>query len=314
MEHAETKHLERAPARGAVRPAHGRSRAAALLHAVRRRHRADPGAARGAQPAGLRSPALRLSISGADSGGGGGHSPERPSLHCRTAWQARRRPRWLCGAGGDPEGTPGRDPAQLRLFDLPTDEAALLRYYTLSDDDIEQIRVRRGGHNRLGFALQLCAFRYPGRIPVAGEAIPRNVLRFIAAQLGRRAADLDGYAVREETRREHLAEIRRSYGYRMFPYVPSLGALRPGPEGLARERGGSGALERGAGAAVRGGVPAPACDPARIIGPGASWRGRTRRRRAPDRDAHRRGLGRCHAPASRPAAYPGCLPRKWTAA
>ena len=71
------------------------------------------------------------------------------------------------------------------LFDLPTDEAALLRHYTLSDDDIEQIRVRRGGHNRLGFALQLCAFRYPGRILVAGEAIPLNVLRLIAAQQGR---------------------------------------------------------------------------------------------------------------------------------
>ena len=102
------------------------------------------------------------------------------------------------------------------LFDLPTDEAALLRHYTLSDDDIEQIRVRRGGHNRLGFALQLCAFRYPGRLLAVGEAIPLNVLRFIAAQLGMSAEDLDGYAVREETRREHLAEIRRSYGYRMF--------------------------------------------------------------------------------------------------
>ena len=33
-------------------------------------------------------------------------------------------------------------------FDLPTDEATLLRHYTLSDDDIEHIRVRRGGHNR----------------------------------------------------------------------------------------------------------------------------------------------------------------------
>ena len=102
------------------------------------------------------------------------------------------------------------------LLDLPTDEAALLRHYTLSDDDIEHIRVRRGGHNRLGFALQLCAFRYPGRILAVGEAIPLDVLRFIAAQLGMRAEDLDGYAVREETRREHLAEIRRIYGYRMF--------------------------------------------------------------------------------------------------
>ena len=75
------------------------------------------------------------------------------------------------------------------LFDLPTDEAALLRHYTLSDDDIEQIRVRRGGHNRLGFALQLCAFRYPGRLLAVGESIPLNVLRFIAAQLGMRAED-----------------------------------------------------------------------------------------------------------------------------
>ena len=45
------------------------------------------------------------------------------------------------------------------LFDPPTDKATVLRHYTLSDD-IEHIRVRRGGHNRLGFALQLCAFRY----------------------------------------------------------------------------------------------------------------------------------------------------------
>ena len=76
--------------------------------------------------------------------------------------------------------------------------------------------MRRGGHNRLGFALQLCAFRYPGRLLAAGEAIPLNVLCFIAAHLGMRAEDLDAYAVREETRREHLAKLRRIYGYRMF--------------------------------------------------------------------------------------------------
>ena len=102
------------------------------------------------------------------------------------------------------------------LFHLPTDEASLLRHYTLSDDDIENIRVRCGGHNRLGFALQLCAFRYPGRLLAVGENIPLNVLHFIAAQLGMRTEDLDGYAIREETRREHLAELRRIYGYRMF--------------------------------------------------------------------------------------------------
>ena len=50
------------------------------------------------------------------------------------------------------------------LFDLPTDQATILRHYTLADDDIELIRTRRHSRNRLGFALQLCAFRYPGRL------------------------------------------------------------------------------------------------------------------------------------------------------
>ena len=88
------------------------------------------------------------------------------------------------------------------LFDLPTDEAALLRHYTLSDDDIGQIRVRRGGHNRLGFALQLCAFRYPGRILVAGEAIPPD---------GAGAADGAG-AENAVPWRQHRDVLRRAHG------------------------------------------------------------------------------------------------------
>ena len=52
------------------------------------------------------------------------------------------------------ERAPARGPVAA-LFDLPTDEVALLRHYTLSDDDIEHIRVRHGGHNRLGFALRI---------------------------------------------------------------------------------------------------------------------------------------------------------------
>ena len=38
-------------------------------------------------------------------------------------------------------------------LDLPTDDATLLRHYTLSDDDIEHIRIRCEGHKRLGFVL-----------------------------------------------------------------------------------------------------------------------------------------------------------------
>ena len=87
--------------------------------------------------------------------------------------------------------------------------------------------MRRGGHNRLGFALQLCAFRYPGRLLVVGEAIPRNVLRFIAAQLGRRADS--GLSVRfcplpESTPRSQalcLDQDRRPDPFQRRPLLPT---------------------------------------------------------------------------------------------
>ncbi len=102
------------------------------------------------------------------------------------------------------------------LFDLPTLEAELLRHYTLADDDIEHIRTRRNAHNRLGFALQLCAFRHPGRLLTSREIIPLNVTKFIAAQIGVRPDDLTSYAETDVTRRRHLIELRAMYGYKMF--------------------------------------------------------------------------------------------------
>tara|TARA_R110002096_G_scaffold130203_2_gene279312 strand:- start:1750 stop:3369 length:1620 start_codon:yes stop_codon:yes gene_type:complete len=108
------------------------------------------------------------------------------------------------------------DRQRAALFDLPTDDASMLRHYTLADDDLEIIHARRRPHNRFGFALQLCALRYPGRLLAPGEVIPLPVTRFLAAQLGIRPDDLAGYAAREETRHEHLAILRDIYGYKMF--------------------------------------------------------------------------------------------------
>ncbi|MCR5860142.1 Tn3 family transposase [Mesorhizobium sp. J428] len=102
------------------------------------------------------------------------------------------------------------------LFDLPTDEASLLRHYILSDDDLTHIRERRRARNRFGFALQLCALRYPGRLLSPGELIPQELSRFLAAQLGLSVGDLAEYAAREETRHEHLAALRTIYSYRSF--------------------------------------------------------------------------------------------------
>ena len=125
------------------------------------------------------------------------------------------------------------------LLALPTDEASLLKHYTLAEDDLEHIGHRRRRHNRLGFALQLCALRYPGRLLSPREVIPHEVLRFLAAQLGLKADDLLPYASREETRHERLAILRRVYGYKT---LSGRGARVL--EGVARRTSRAGPVER----------------------------------------------------------------------
>ena len=102
------------------------------------------------------------------------------------------------------------------LFSLPQHEADLLRHYTLSDEDLQHIEARRRSRNKLGFALQLCVLRYPGRLLAPGEFIPPAVVDFIGRQLDLDGYKLADYAVRSETRHEHLAELRRLYGFRSF--------------------------------------------------------------------------------------------------
>lgn len=102
------------------------------------------------------------------------------------------------------------------LFGLPTKQELLVRYYTLSDEDLKLIAQRRRPHNKFGFALQLCAFRYPGRLLELGEVIPTEIINFITQQINLKPTDIENYTVREETRRKHLIEIRESYGFRMF--------------------------------------------------------------------------------------------------
>ena len=102
------------------------------------------------------------------------------------------------------------------LFALPREEADLLRHCVLSDADLVHIRGRRRDRNRLGFALQLCAFRHPGRLIGKGEAIPEPMLAFVAAQLGLDGEAVADYAARSETHYEHSSTIQRLYGYRPF--------------------------------------------------------------------------------------------------
>lgn len=103
------------------------------------------------------------------------------------------------------------------LLDLPSDEASLLRHYILADDDLIHVDRRRRPENRIGFALQLCALRYPGRMLAPGEVIPLAVSAFLGAQLGIAGDALVRYAVRRQTRQQHMETLRRIYGYRTFP-------------------------------------------------------------------------------------------------
>lgn len=102
------------------------------------------------------------------------------------------------------------------LLDLPTDEEAMLRHYTLADYDLEHINERRRPENRIGFELQLCTLRYPGRLLSSDEIIPGKILRFIAAQVGLTGDDILPYAARRQTCQPHLHAIRQIYGFKMF--------------------------------------------------------------------------------------------------
>ena len=102
------------------------------------------------------------------------------------------------------------------LLALPADEARLIRHWILDAADRAAAERRRGSHNQLGFALQLCAFRYPGRLLRPGEAIPNTALRFVADQLHVDPAALAAYAARPQTRREQLDALREEFGFRMF--------------------------------------------------------------------------------------------------
>ena len=57
---------------------------------------------------------------------------------------------------------------------------------------------------------------YPGRLLAPGEFVPPAVVDFIGRQLHLDGEELGDYAARSETRHEHLAELRRLYGFRSF--------------------------------------------------------------------------------------------------
>ena len=84
----------------------------------------------------------------------------------------------------------------------------LIRDATFLEADRQEIALRRGPHNRLGFAYQVAFVRVLGRFPQqAPLEIDGEILRFAALQLGADAEAIHAYAVRQQTVSEHQQRI-----------------------------------------------------------------------------------------------------------
>lgn len=116
------------------------------------------------------------------------------------------------------------------IFDLPTDRKTIERFYTMAPDDLVQVCRRRRGANRIGYAVQLCYLRHPGRALAPGEAPPAAMLTLLCGQLAAHPADFEHYAARGPTLREHRAEIEASLGLRGFERADLRAMLTVGIE------------------------------------------------------------------------------------
>ncbi|WP_331738870.1 Tn3 family transposase [Streptomyces sp. NBC_01276] len=101
--------------------------------------------------------------------------------------------------------------------EVPT-RPELERFFFLDDEDRLLIAKRRGDHNRLGFALQICTVRYVGLFLVEDPLnVPWAVVDYLAEQLGiEDASCVKQYTERLKTAYEHAWEIRDAYGYHEF--------------------------------------------------------------------------------------------------
>ena len=120
------------------------------------------------------------------------------------------------------------DEQRSTLIKLPDDvsDRLLARYHTLSESDLNVIHGHRRDHNKLGFAVQLCFLRFPGRVVTEFSDIPQRVLSYIAAQLALPVSALDDYRKRDNTFYEHLDEIRATYGFRNYGWREMIAITR----------------------------------------------------------------------------------------
>jgi TnpA family transposase len=96
----------------------------------------------------------------------------------------------------------------------------LARYFHLSESDRRYVNDRRGDHNRLGIAIQLCTVRFLGTFLTPPTEVPNGVIVHLAQQL----KILDWTCLKEysksQTWWDHATEIRQHFSYRDFHEQP----------------------------------------------------------------------------------------------
>jgi len=70
-----------------------------------------------------------------------------------------------------PRRSPLTPAERASLLAFPVSEDELIQHYIFSESHLWVIRQRRGKHNLLGIAVQLCYLRYPGfTLPTDAES------------------------------------------------------------------------------------------------------------------------------------------------
>ncbi|MBC9713484.1 Tn3 family transposase [Streptomyces sp. TRM66268-LWL] len=107
--------------------------------------------------------------------------------------------------------------AAYAAFDGAPSRTELERFFFLDDADREMVEGKRRSHNRLGFASQLTTVRYLGVFLDDPTDVPAEVVDYLAEQLGiKDSSVLKAYGERENTRPDHVRELRRVLEYTEF--------------------------------------------------------------------------------------------------
>lgn len=89
----------------------------------------------------------------------------------------------------------------------------LSRCFHLDDMNLQIIQEKRGAHNRLGFALQLCTLRYLGTFLAQPFDVPPAIISTLTLQLNiKMDTEYDSYLLGSQ-RWSHMQQIRQEYGY-----------------------------------------------------------------------------------------------------